>query len=496
MPTVAIPPEHFTKSVKADYSDHKAAIFREAIQNSVDAGATLIAIVVNDNSVTIEDDGCGMTPDVLVQALLTMSGSFKSSGSIGGFGQAKSLLLFQHDSYEVHTRSTHVTGSVLDYEMYVDVPERVGTRITMNFREDYGFTQEDMLARAIAFVTDCDTRATITINGSVYNRNRVTRMVKEMDWCKVYCENSEEERNEVVIRINGVKMFSKWVGAIKKNIIVEITKPSTEILTSNRDGFVWTVDNQVGALIQEITVDKSSFGRLHNTVTKYEGNARSFISRIMGSMRELIFAMSRSTSNSAEVVPFTATVNEVEEKVLIGAMTQAEAIATLKVAVENIPAIKKNVENIITANIEADFFVQINDTGYEKIPAEIAPGTMKKKYETLAKAWKAAINHVTSTSYLRINFCIGFVVDSSCEAKIVADGDGRVKLFINPYQFKTLHGKELAFKLIQTAAHELTHLRHKYHDENFCANYDDLLLKSLLTFSPTRFLAEAKKEKI
>ena len=66
MPTVTIPPSHFINNVKKNYANYKIALIREFLQNSVDAGSHNISFNYQGNILTVEDDGCGMTKEILV----------------------------------------------------------------------------------------------------------------------------------------------------------------------------------------------------------------------------------------------------------------------------------------------------------------------------------------------------------------------------------------------------------------------------------------------
>jgi len=132
MATVAIPDIHFLRSIKLQYSDPSAAIVRETLQNSLDAGASRIAIETGEDWASFNDDGSGMTPERMIDALLTFGGSFKPEGSIGGYGIAKELILFSHFCYRIESNETIVDGRVLNYEMRRAESPRKGTLIRIS----------------------------------------------------------------------------------------------------------------------------------------------------------------------------------------------------------------------------------------------------------------------------------------------------------------------------------------------------------------------------
>lgn len=496
MSIVKIPTTHFVTSAKRQYSDIDVAIVREAVQNSVDAGARLIQIEIGTNWCRVSDDGCGMTQEILVDAMLTMSGTHKNnSGAIGGFGAAKEILLFQHEKYEIQTLDNKVVGSILEYEMTKSVP-RKGTSIAMFFHESYGFNQGLFIAKARTWLSQCDAPAVITINGEEMPRLNASREVKDLGWGKLYCEDTKETTQYMTVRIKGVSMFRVWIGDVQKSIVLEITKPSTDILTSNRDGFQYEQDTEVRKLIEQITIDKSSFGRLHQTMTRITGNSRSFISRVI----RQILATNLNTGTT-DVVAVRTKVETIQAQVEGGSMDTDTAITHLKEMAKDIPdgwVIDRKIKDYIN---DVDFYIQINDKGYEKIPDAISPSKkMKKKYHSLACLWKATLKHVFYANSMTANFCIGWIIDSGAMAQYSAK-NGTEMYLLNPFTINSKinkkNKKEVVHNLLITAAHEVAHRRCGYHDENFAAYSEKILLNALTTLSSYRaLLADAKRETI
>lgn len=120
---VAVPRAFFVKA-KLDYADWRWAWVREQVQNSWDAGASSLNFTISFDEqghtvIEVCDNGCGMTRDVVENSLLTMGGSHKPNGAVGGFGVAKTLLYFANCRYGIDSRRdgmlTVVNGSGGDY---------------------------------------------------------------------------------------------------------------------------------------------------------------------------------------------------------------------------------------------------------------------------------------------------------------------------------------------------------------------------------------------
>ena len=137
---VQVPHSYFQKA-KLEYSDWRWAMIREFIQNAYDAQATTIDFRLTINTADrielhVDDDGIGMDRDTLENVLLSMGGSRKPAGSIGGFGIAKAILFFAHHAYTIRTRDLTVQGSGGEYRLQIDGDSMEGTRMTVELADE------------------------------------------------------------------------------------------------------------------------------------------------------------------------------------------------------------------------------------------------------------------------------------------------------------------------------------------------------------------------
>ena len=121
---VKIGPSFFVKA-KNDYSNWHWAWVRELCQNSIDAPGcdNIIFTFSYDEQSDItyavcENNGSPMTREILLDKFLSIGESGKNfNGSVGGFGKAKELIAFCHNSYTIHTGSFFVSGSGADFSL-------------------------------------------------------------------------------------------------------------------------------------------------------------------------------------------------------------------------------------------------------------------------------------------------------------------------------------------------------------------------------------------
>ena len=108
---IVLPKDHFRKRIQHQYSNVGRAICREILQNSQDAGASRVDFQFTDIGFAALDNGCGMNLQEFRDHYLTLGGTKKETGSIGGFGAAKELLSFAWESWACQGQGFIVSGS-------------------------------------------------------------------------------------------------------------------------------------------------------------------------------------------------------------------------------------------------------------------------------------------------------------------------------------------------------------------------------------------------
>lgn len=224
-----------------EYSNWREAWWREAIQNSVDAKARNISCeVIEDNEtkdvrVIIEDDGTGMSRETLETKFLTYGGTGKEgTGSVGGFGKAKELLLFPWKSWRLHTRNIVVNGCA-DYYEIEEAPMLHGTRLEVVMYPEYDKHTTD--TQAISFINKCNIpQVNFTVNGKVIEAGLKAKFIKDLgDDMSVYYDNKSSMENYIYVRINGIFMFSEWISGLRGAAIIEVSGSSVDIFAVSRD---------------------------------------------------------------------------------------------------------------------------------------------------------------------------------------------------------------------------------------------------------------------
>ena len=485
MPQVLIPASHFTQSVRRHYNRPDVALVRELLQNAVDAGSTAVKFNLDNVDgawhLTCLDNGCGMTKDILVKALLTMSGSFKGPNSIGGFGAAKEIILFQHGAYKVTTCkdgvSTCVLGAQLDYEFQdCDLPAD-GTLIDLTFHEDYKLNSDEFRTEIEAFFCKCNPPCKIFLDGKeVKPQFSSWENAEPEDWCNVQCHESIYGVDYAWVRIKGILMFEAYVGASKTQVAIELTKPSTDILTVNRDGFTWQYTEKVGKIVNKIVMEKENYGKAYGIKMNWRGKNRNFepveIDRAFSDAafdKSAALAINASIKKTMEAIQTTdpdASRAVIRDRLLDSARDTANELGLLKGQVDEV---LRKIDDMICDHY-ADFVVHVRGKGFDKIPEHLTPNKMGKGYVKLAKMWKHCIKLVMEANDIRVDYRIGWVLDRDEKTYATHQRlDGVHTFLLNPLLTWMDSSNHMAVfnEMLLIACHEVTHVNHQYHDESF-----------------------------
>jgi hypothetical protein len=487
--TVAIPSSFFLNEAKHEYYDYRQRLGQELLQNSVDAGATVIRFTFDDLGYKCEDNGRGMTKERMVEALLTMGGSVKESGATGGFGAAKKLLLFAHASFAIHSNDTLVCGNGLSYRFHACL-SRKGTEVGAVWANPADFT--DMTYKMRNLLSKCNLagRCTVYVNGEKFTNWFSARHANSVaNLGEVYAnKNRNEGENSVIVMHNGLYMFYRYISGLNRKVGVNVVGKSTDVFTQNRDGFRGEASSAFDSYISELSADKGSVIKPKARKFIIEG-MDTFISFISSTFT--ITPAIQAAINQVRMTPGNYTATELAAAVAAKVEASATASSEDKATAESIATFVKNGG----ANLQTDFHFDLADSSYRKVPGKYAPNTGKPKFTALAKTWKVAVRNVLQANGLDQNFVIGFTFRSEAVATHQMM-NGVSCYLINPESTEIDEGtkEEKTMKVLTTAIHEVVHSQGcQQHDEDFVRKFHNLLVPTLTKGLTWRQIVKAAK---
>jgi hypothetical protein len=488
--TITIGREFFLTALK-DYHDWPIKWWREAIQNSVDAGARHIIIEERENedsthTVVVDDDGGGMTEDVLINKFLVLGATTKvaESGAAGGFGKAKELLLLPWISWRVHTRDTVVDGAGIDYTVS-KAEYKPGTRLEVIMPAD----KYTKAYQAIAFIEKCDLPDVhFLVNGNRQKANLRGKDIVDSVTGKidVYFTPGKGKQPYLFVRTKGLFMFEQYVGEIPGYIVAELTAPSIDILTANRDGFRdYSVKNALDRLGMRIAKDNMSALRSKAGLIrqKFEGSGKFRAKKLAAGLLEQIGPTQDfkklSEADSQQLVEVIDGYRERDTEA--GRATQLPSSVTTEVLLDQKFTGPSHIEAALKQLVwEPDFFI-INEIEGFRVPKKFFPATMTPRVLKLAKTWVELVRYVFMQLGSEQHFGVGWIFSettaAACVTEANSNGDTEHWIMLNPFTNMRDGGiwhptTDADLKWLYAAAvHESTHAVDglSYHDESFAA---------------------------
>lgn len=451
------------------------------------------------------DNGCGMSRDTLENIYLRLGASSKAgAGSVGGFGRARMLTCFAMDSYGVDTRRHQLRGVGPNYQLN-DVSEgvdgcRLFARTYFSLRKSYTFYNSLM-----QLLDCCDLpHVKFFFNGKLLKPqpSPVGEELMLMQtpgsgvWGRMYKAPEQETarmRGQLVVRVAGLFMFMQYIG-YAPGLVLEIDPTvSRQVLVSNRDQLMAPYSGIIYELVHRVAKRglRAFDGPVASRHIHYEGKQGRFISMY--------------TDNGKA---FNERLQVHEEQYLL------QAYLTLKKGAGSIYDNLQEHKVHAFADFMPDIHFSVEDnTGYEDADVEAwMPENWKFKiagdriiwhkdclpHVQFFLAWTAAVRYAVTTALrcdtlsnwraldsIRIEWMPGIVLakDTHAVHKQITVGDASVHVFsINPLSFnpslplRIFYATDAGLRMLLSAAvHEVCHVEHNDHDENFAITLTRML---------------------
>lgn len=501
--------EDYFPSVLRDYRDWKERWWREAIQNAVDAGAKQITCAVqkwDDGSYMVQciDNGRGMDRETILTKFLVLGGTTKraqtpsGAPTAGGFGKAKELLLLPWISWQIQSRDVHVSGQGGAYEVESAGGWFDGTAIRAVMPADR-YTD---VPEALAYIGKCNLPGvTFELIGEDDVTPRTVRASlrtgKEIrtfdDKAILYQNKSATFRGLMLVRVKGLSMFTRRVAdAVEGTLIMELQRPSIELLTANRDGFSddsfgWAIDRFVNELAADV---KSALRAKKGMIRqRYRGTGMFTADDRQAAEARANWALDqmRSAAGGGSFVIDGAQADSLANEAAFQAEPTEETELSLAPTVGALRAMMDGLKINGPAHVEAiakqaawqpDFYIYVDDDaeGF-RVQSKFEPGKMSPSNVKLAKFWAELCRFVLIQLGSTVSYGVGWIFSAETAAAFSRE-EGERWLLLNPFRNSKLGGDLLSLGnkddvawLYAAAIHECTHMADgvSYHDESFAA---------------------------
>ncbi len=475
---VQIGPEFFKKS-KNDYSDWRFAFVREMLQNAIDSNAKNIHINISNNNdlkIVCKDDGIGMDKSVIVDKLFSLGASGKDfNNSVGGFGKAKELLYFCQQSYQIHSRNNFVSGIGGSYNIK-DVEYYQGTISTIVL-DDYDYLKNFYENLFEQFITSSTYSGNFYLNDRLISERVVTNeVVKMFSFGKVY--RTDLFKNKIVVRINGLPMFSN-VTTADYGLVLELSGKSSDHLSSSRDCFNWSCYTEFQNFLNILAQCSKEFvRRLEPQIIKYFGK-ESYQTSMIKDMEAYIEQIEdQIIKDEIKGIVWEAenNVRNLDPDQLEKFVDKIKTSDIVKRLSDDIIKIR----NYIESDFQTDYDFEIENHFDNNVDEKYLPETFNEYSETLVHNWRICIKQILKILNIEQNFYVGFIFCNKTLATHRKSSNGVHRYMLNPFgkSDKEYYNKLNFHELILTACHEIVHsFGNIYHNESFLCSFEEILEK-------------------
>lgn len=506
--------EFFTGAIR-DYEEWREKWWREAIQNAVDAGAKSVFCSTTPETVdgvhgvvvSCEDDGRGMDEDTIINRFLVLGGTTKIvAGTTGGFGKAKELLLLPWIRWRIESRDTIVEGSGIEYEVTRASTGRNGTKLTVIMPPD----QCTFASSAISYIENCFLPGVkfrvLDESGrehAIKAALKTGELLREFgDAAALYYDKKHKESTyQLLVRANGLYMFGSYIGETPGRLVVELLRPSIELLTANRDGFRDRgLRQEIDGYVRELAKDVKSALRTKKGLIR-----KKYVSgkRFKAAQREIEAAMFEHAADfsAADKVGAKLSKRAVDDMVdvlrdlggtgniEVGSFAETDVPSgplrlfadpdAARAMLEATPMLgPTHVENAVKQVAwEPDFFL-VNEIEDYKVPKKFFPEEMPVRIRQLLQFWAELCRFVMLQLGSGIEYGVGFLFSEDARGQHIYEDDVHW-LMLNPMKESDprkadmfrLTSKDDVNWMYAIATHECTHIADgiSYHDESFAA---------------------------
>jgi hypothetical protein len=239
--TITFPPDAFLSEARKEYSGYLfRRLFQELLQNSIDAGASNIDILWDENTreLVFIDNGKGVDENTLENGLLTFESSIKAEGNIGGYGAAKKLILFSHPKWSVKTGTgldkpgIHAFGGSIHYNTEGCEPIK-GSEFRLTLSDspywDFSYIKEKLEY----ILSNSYGDAIVSFNGETIEFGEKGPIYLSKGTADIRQNKNTSYR--IIIRFGGLYMFEDY--STGNSYFYDVKGSSRDALVQNREGF-------------------------------------------------------------------------------------------------------------------------------------------------------------------------------------------------------------------------------------------------------------------
>jgi len=479
LPQVIVSNEFFKKE-RDNYTNWRFCFWRELLQNSIDAGSTVINISLKDmfnktysTLVTFDDNGTGFDANVRDNIFFNLGRTNKGQeGDIGGFGKARVLVCFSQNNYQIISQDWRVTGEGGSYDIHSNSYYK-GCNVIVDVDAEI----DDMHTALYQYLQLSQLNCDVYVNGDKWDKwCHRRRYTDSLSFGRIYVNKSGGNHSGyLIVRVDGVPMFTRYIG-IKPQIVVEIdADKSREVLLSNRDMLKQDYQTELDTLIKKLSTE---------TKTGLRKSTKKWITSP---------GRSRVTVRKRNLVKENSVPLEMDNKIIYADLSHKDKYASKdKIGMKMFGPEKMKfipmppVDDTVLSSI---ILLETDNPKVRKVFPRYdvnkwGEGGNRKK---LLRQWTIVCNFAIQELLKHkeketLTWRPGFVFSDYAAAKHVSFSDNIFLLNPVDKDGKIVYGlrdKKSWTKMIILACHEVAHVEEGYHDESFVSLSEHLIQEVL-----------------
>lgn len=512
---------------------------RELAQNAFDAQLktnkdvpVVFEMSISEDQKTVylscEDQGVGMTPDVIFDKFLALGESGKSAG-VGGYGVAKAAILGACSEWDVQTLGYQFDSSKLGVAGLTEIPVREGTKITLSYRADENSKLKPnyySVKEAVELLIANAPKSKLVIKGTpkevecggveVKESMLLKRFTSDVTQVSVYqigeledpkvpyvwwtgensskasfsgvCESPKGGR--VFFRIGGLTQAVEKQGPDDSgfNLVVDIetaARPGEQEypLTTSREQMTGSLRDTVAEYLRRVFMNPHTEALLLKE--------RAGVKKVKKIFHEGDVCRKTKTEikNEEKRVAFNDRVEEAKGEIAEFLNRTLETMAPVMAPVQNTLR-TDTLSGLVQTDVSQSVVIMAPQpvTRLQRTPQGIATFLrVEKKYWNrewinsknlrFLQVWVSMLETLMNFSpVVASEYGIGMVFDDDFCALRTVEGDTVYYLF-NPSRFRLTHRVETVISMLQSAAHEVSHAVYEQHGEKFSVFSENLFNK-------------------
>jgi hypothetical protein len=315
----------------------------------------------------------------------------------------------------------------------------------------------------------------------------------------LYTVDDLDLNGRVIVQAHGLYMFSVH-SVLDKSYVFNISRPSYDCLTSNRDSFVGEWQDKFSRMVGSVAIDSESTFIRKESIIQVNSLKHDFTDPVTGELTENELETAKNFAKLLGKTVDELTPDDILDLMAKNFLVQESVIN--RTSEKQIQSVMQFVENIYYTkrfdecltwyrNHYTEGFIIVTDM---EINSHLTSLLFNQSTIKLSWLWKEIIDEIVQLSGIRKRYGYGLLMTNDL-SKRAEYRNGY--LSFNPMVYDEMTWEESVFDMIFSASEEITHMRgYECHNESFKNAYTALLSRALANRTYVTDLVKLKSKAV